>query len=188
MRLDDATIPVAGASGLPASIRGAIRRLGAQFDPEVLAATRALFDGRWDLSLPPEGETYTDVAYGPDERNKIDVFTPGRGGAPFLVFVPGGGFIAGDKSLYRHIGPAFARLGFVSAVVNYRLAPTHAWPAGAVDVAVATDWLVERANSFGAEASSVYVLAQSAGPPMPQARSLTGALDLDISRPSVRPC
>ena len=77
--------------------------------------------------------------------------------------MPGGGFIAGDKSLYRHVGPAFARLGFVSAIVNYRLASAHAWRAEAVDVASAIDWLVERAESFGAEASSVYVLFQSAG-------------------------
>ncbi|SEE28130.1 alpha/beta hydrolase fold [Rhizobiales bacterium GAS191] len=83
--------------------------------------------------------------------------------APLLVFVPGGGFVAGDKSLYRHVGPAFARLGFVSAVVNYRLAPAHAWPAGAVDVASAIDWLAERADIFGAQPSSIYVLAQSAG-------------------------
>ncbi len=142
MKLDDAMMPVAGASGLSASTRDAIRRLGARFDPEVLAATRALFEGRWDLSLPR---------------------ALGRRRAPLLVFVPGGGFIAGDKSLYRHVGPTFARLGFVSAIVNYRLAPAHAWPAGAVDVASAIDWLVERAESFGAEASSVYVLAQSAG-------------------------
>jgi acetyl esterase/lipase len=163
LKLDDAMTPVAGASGLSDSIRDAIRRLGARFNPEVLAATRALFGGRWDLSLPREAQLHTDVTYGPDDRNRIDVFASGRRGAPLLVFVPGGGFIAGDKSLYRHVGPAFARLGFVSAIVNYRLAPAHAWPAGAVDVASAIDWLVERAESFGAEASSVYVLAQSAG-------------------------
>jgi len=163
LKLDDATTPVVGASGLPPATRGAIKRLGARFDLEVLAATRALFEGRWDLSLPPAGETRADVAYGADERNKIDVFTAGRRGAPLLVFVPGGGFVAGDKALYRHVGPAFARLGFVCAAVNYRLAPTHAWPVGAVDVASAIDWLAERADSFGAEASSIYVLAQSAG-------------------------
>jgi acetyl esterase/lipase len=129
----------------------------------VLAATRALFEGRWDLSMPLGGEIHTDVAYGSDQRNKLDVFTSGRRGTPLLVFVPGGGFVAGDKSLYRHVGPAFARLGFVSAVVNYRLAPAHAWPAAAVDVASAIDWLTERAGSFGAEASPIYVLAQSAG-------------------------
>jgi len=163
LRFDDAMIFDTEASRLPAAIRGAIKRLGARFDPEVLAATRALFEGRWDLSLPPGGEIHTDVAYGLDGRNKIDVFTSGRRGAPLLVFVPGGGFVAGDKSLYRHVGPAFARLGFVSALVNYRLAPAHAWPAGAVDVASAIDWLAERADIFGAEPSSIYVLAQSAG-------------------------
>jgi len=163
LRLDDPMAPVAEPSGLPASIRSAIRSLGARFDAEVLAQTRALFAGRWDLSLPPKGETHTDVAYGADARNRIDVFSSGRRGAPLLVFVPGGGFVAGDKSLYRHVGPAFARLGFVCAVVNYRLAPAHAWPVGAVDVAAAIDWLAQRADTFGADSSSLYVLAQSAG-------------------------
>src|ERR1700689_5292754 len=93
-----------GASGLPASIRGDIRTLGARFDPEVLAATRALFEGRWDLSLPREAQSHTDVAYGPDGRNRNDVFASGRRWAPLLVFVPGGGFIAGDNSPYRHVG------------------------------------------------------------------------------------
>ena len=81
MRLGDATAPVTATTGLPTSIRDAIRRLGARFDLEVLAATRALFEDQWDLSLPPEGKMHTDLAYGPDGRNKIDVFASGRRGA-----------------------------------------------------------------------------------------------------------
>jgi acetyl esterase/lipase len=150
-------------SCLPASSRDAISALGARFDREVLDTTRSLFEGRWNMSLPRDARMKTDLVYGPDERHRIDLFSSDVPEAPLLIFVPGGGFVAGDKSLYRHVGAAFARLGFTSAAVNYRLAPTHSWPAGAIDIASAIDWLVERAEEFGADGSRVYVLAQSAG-------------------------
>jgi acetyl esterase/lipase len=47
--------------------------------------------------------------------------------------------------------------------MNYRLAPNHSWPAGAKDVASATDWLVEHVGAHGGDAARVFVLAQSAG-------------------------
>jgi acetyl esterase/lipase len=150
-------------SALPQSTRDAISDLGPRFDAEVLATTRALFEGRWDMSPPSSAEMRLDLAYGPDKRHKIDLFPSGVRGAPLLIFVPGGGFVAGDKSLYRHVGAAFARLGFTTAAVNYRLAPADSWPAGAVDVASAIDWVAERAQEFHADGASVYVLAQSTG-------------------------
>ncbi len=147
-------------SVLPATIREAISALGARFDRDVLEATRTLFEGRWSTS---QAEIRGDLAYGADERHRIDLFPAGVSNAPLLIFVPGGGFVAGDKALYRHVGPAFARLGFTTAAVNYRLAPAHSWPAGAVDVASAIDWLASRAGEFGADGSHIHVLAQSAG-------------------------
>jgi acetyl esterase/lipase len=145
---------------LPAPIREAISALGAIFDRDVLEATRALFEGRWNMS---QAEMRGDLAYGPDERHRIDLFLAGVSNAPLLIFVPGGGFVGGDKALYRHVGPVFARLGFTTAAVNYRLAPTHPWPAAAIDVASAIDWVASRAAQFGADGDQIYVLAQSAG-------------------------
>ena len=52
MKLDDAMTPVRELPAFQTRSATPIRRLGARFDPEVLAATRALFEGRWDLSLP----------------------------------------------------------------------------------------------------------------------------------------
>jgi triacylglycerol lipase len=148
---------------LPLAIRATIAGLGARFDRDVLEATRALFDGLWNMALPGGAPMQGDHAYGADERHRIDLFPSGISKAPSLIFVPGGGFVAGDKAFYRHVGAAFARLGFTTAVVNYRLAPAHSWPAGAVDVASAIDWLVSRIGEFGGDGSNIYVLAQSAG-------------------------
>jgi acetyl esterase/lipase len=151
------------ASVLTPMIRGVISGLGPRFDHDVLETTRALFAGRWNMTLSPGSEMRLDLAYGTNERHKIDLFPSGVPGAPLLVFVPGGGFVAGDKSLYRHVGAAFARLGFTTAAVNYRLAPADSWPAGAVDVASAIDWVAERAQDFDADGDNIYVLAQSTG-------------------------
>ncbi len=59
---------------------------------------------------------------------------------PVLVFVHGGGFIGGDKSmpgraLYDNVGVWAARRGMVGINITYRLAPQHKWPAGSEDVA-----------------------------------------------------
>ncbi len=157
MDKDNKTVPA------ESSATATIRAIGPRFDGEVLAATRALYDGHWDLSLPTGGNLHFNLAYGRDARQALDLASLGGANAPILLFVPGGGFVGGDKSEYVHVAPAFARLGFATAVMNYRLAPTHAWPAGAMDVAAAIDWFDEHATEFGANGSAIYVLAQSGG-------------------------
>ena len=100
---------VTKTAGAGSSATAAIRAIGPRFDGEVLAATRALFEGRWDLSVPSGGERHFDLAYGQDERQTLDLVSCGRGDAPILLYVPGGGFVGGDKSGYVHVAAAFSR-------------------------------------------------------------------------------
>jgi acetyl esterase/lipase len=151
------------ASGLSPQSAGVIAELGARFDPTVLRTTRALFEGKWDLSLPPQSRKLIDLAYDTSARQTLDLYTSGQKRSPVLIYVPGGGFTGGDKSGYAHIGAAFARRGFTTAVMNYRLAPDDPWPAGARDVAGAIDWLVGNVAAHGGDAARIFVLAQSAG-------------------------
>ena len=53
-----------------------------------------------------------------------------------LLYLHGGGFVAGSFMTHRAITAAFARRGFEVFVPNYRLAPEHPFPA-AVDDALA---------------------------------------------------
>lgn len=72
---------------------------------------------------------------------------------PVIVSIHGGSWMRGDKSNinWRSVCQWFASEGFVAVSVNYRLAPTHTFPAQLDDVQQAVRWLrdpaqVERYN------------------------------------------
>jgi len=147
----------------------AVAALGARFDDAVLTATRALYAphvGR------PDGVTIErDLPYGSHDRHRIDLFkaegAPAGQRLPVVLFVHGGGFVAGDKlgapPFYTNVGKYFASHGYLAATMNYRLAPAYGWPAGSEDVAEAVDWLAEHAAHRGGDASRLHVIGQSAG-------------------------
>lgn len=154
-------------------IRQKLAALGVDLSMDLFAATNALFAA---LQPPlPEGLQVTrDHEYGPDERQRLDIFAPQDPGpglekAPVLVFVPGGGFVRGDKRspngqpFFDNIGGFAARNGMIGVTMNYRLAPTHKWPAGTDDVALAIDWLCANIAKFGGDPDRIYLCGTSAG-------------------------
>src|SRR5262249_16979335 len=108
-----------------------------------------------------------DVAYGADPRQKLDLYRPEGARRPVLVYIPGGGFVGGDKNadgvFYGNLGIYFARHGFLTIVANYRLAPAHPLPAGPQDVAGAIAWAKANAESHGGDARRLFLFGQSAG-------------------------
>jgi acetyl esterase/lipase len=111
-----------------------IAEFGPHFDPAILQETRALHQPL--LARKSESvSVQQDVPYAPDERQRLDLYSAAdAAGLPVLIYVPGGGFIEGDKrtedGFYANIGYYFADRGFLVLIMNYRLAPIHPWPAG----------------------------------------------------------
>ena len=143
-----------------------VRALGAKMDPDVAAATRAIY--RPNLDQSEAVVERVDVAYGPHARHRLDVYLPAAASRAVVVFVHGGGFVAGDKNsdgvFYRNIGRWLARQGFAAVLPNYRLAPLAAWPAGAVDVQAVLHWVHDNRGALGAQQLPPIVLwGQSAG-------------------------
>jgi arylformamidase len=149
------------------SIAVEIAKLGAQFNPDILAATCAIYT---DL-IPPANKSIAverDVPYGQDPRQRLDIYSQGEGTAkPVLLYVPGGGFTGGDKRIdetfYRNVAEWFVARDFVVVTMNYRLAPAAPWPAGAEDVREALRWLESNVSRYGGDPRSVIVFGQSAG-------------------------
>ena len=95
---------------------------------------------------------------------------PATGRLPVLVFVHGGGFLAGTGSAAAYDGTELARRGMVVVTVNYRLGAAG-WlhlddaPAnrGLLDVLAALRWVRDNITGFGGDPGQVTVAGQSAG-------------------------
>ena len=109
-----------------------------------------------------------DLPYGPHERHRVDVFAPpGAANADVVLFVHGGAFVRGTKSvngeIYDNLPLWFARQGVVAVNVEYRLAPEAPYPGGAQDVADAVDWAIGHVAEYGGNAERIFLIGHSAG-------------------------
>lgn len=155
------------ASGFDRTIIDKVAALGANFDESILHATAALYTPLV-AGFEPAGVTVSkDVAYGADARQRIDIYRPAGQGNRILVFVPGGGFVGGDKNttdiFWGNIGRYFASHGVLTLVANYRLAPAHPYPAGAQDVGAVIAWARAHAAEHGGDPERIVLFGQSAG-------------------------
>ncbi|WP_260929011.1 alpha/beta hydrolase [Novosphingobium sp. 9] len=156
----------------PAEIRRAIMAMGSGMGPQVVAACRDLFAAEQQGLAEKIAPVALDCAYGDDARHRLDLYRDSEHeGLPVLLFVHGGGFLMGDKGgegsqsgwSSAHIGRWAAANGMLGAVMNYRLAPDHQWPAGAQDVGAAVAWLRENAAQHGGDPARIVVMGTSAG-------------------------
>jgi triacylglycerol lipase len=162
------------AAGKPtldvAEMRRKIRAIGTEITFDNLSAAMKLY-APYHPAEPYSGVKLTrDLKYGPDERNRLDLFLPASGGKdlPVLVYVHGGGFIGGDKKsaafpYYDNVMLWAVRHGMAGVNMTYRLAPQHKWPSGNEDIADAIRWIQQNADAHGLDAKRVFLMGQSAG-------------------------
>jgi len=150
-------------------IARAIAAMGSGLGPDTLAACRALFDAEQRALAAAVPVLAQDLAYGRDPRQRLDLYgAPGAAPAPVLLFVHGGGFVQGDKGGAQSwanaaVGRMAARCGWIGAVMNYRLAPDHMWPAGSADVGAAIAFLANHVASHGGDPARIVAMGTSAG-------------------------
>lgn len=149
--------------------RAAIAAMGTTLGLPVLEACRALFDDEQRVLAARVPVQAADCAYGPHERQRLDLYrTSTETGLPVVLFVHGGGFRVGDKGgaeFWQNAAVArtMAEAGFLGAVMNYRLLPDARWPEGGEDVGLAVDWLSAHAADFGGDPARIVVIGTSAG-------------------------
>lgn len=105
------------------------------------------------------------VAYGPDDRQKLDIYVPveGAGAHPVVVFAYGGSWNNGSRSRYAFVGRALAAEGFVTAVIDYRLVPDVVYPAFVEDGALAVRWVADHIGEYGGDPARIVLAGHSAG-------------------------
>lgn len=162
---------IAGAAQaqMPVDVAEKLRAIGPVLNPKMIQDSFEIYIPRVPKAVPGVSSV-EDLAYGADERHRLDVFAPAAASRPMpvVLFVPGGGYVGGAKSragvpFYQNVGVFFARNGVVGITMNYRLAPKAPWPAGGEDVAAALRWVRKNIGEFGGDPDRLFVFGQSAG-------------------------
>ncbi len=135
------------------------------------ADTQALPSG-----CPPT--IYFDVPYARhgDPRQVLDVYLPNgvNGPHPTLLVVHGGGFFGGQKLDLAPFARRLAQRGYAVVLVEYRLAPEHAYPAQVQDALCALGWVYANAHAYAFNPDQVVAIGESVGGSL---AALLGALD-----------
>jgi arylformamidase len=104
-----------------------------------------------------------DLAYGPRERNRIDVFRCGRERAPLLAFIHGGYWQRNAKEMFACMAEGPLARGFDVAMIGYTLAPDVTLTEIVAETHSAIRWLRREGPARGFATGKLVVSGWSAG-------------------------
>jgi acetyl esterase/lipase len=109
----------------------------------------------------------SDIVYGTVDETKLclDIAFPTKtcDSMPCIVVIHGGAWMQGNKSMHTDDIKYFAKQGYVSVSVGYRLAPSHRFPAQVEDVKCAIRYLRANAHKFNIDPNQIGAVGYSAG-------------------------
>lgn len=130
------------------------------------------------LSWRPGVTRRRNLAYGPDRRHRLDVYSSRAAhprNAPALIYFHPGGFVMGSKALGAH--PLLYRLaaeGWVCITANYRLRGAQ-YSDQLDDARAVVRWVRDNAGELGIDPGTIVLAGGSAGAHLAATTALTGA-------------
>lgn len=118
--------------------------------------------------VPADLEVFSDQVYKRIDSVELalDVYRlrdQGDERKPTLVFVHGGAWKTGKRSDYLPYLIDYAKKGYVTVTVSYRLSRVAKFPAAVRDVNCAVRWLKIHADEFGVDPDRMVLIGGSAG-------------------------
>ena len=101
--------------------------------------------------------------YDEGEKNKLDLFRCGKPNAPLYVFVHGGYWQRGDKSVYSFVAESFVRSGIDVALIGYQLCPESSMTGIVNQIQTALIWLWRNAHNYAISKNRINISGHSAG-------------------------
>jgi acetyl esterase/lipase len=129
-----------------------------------------------------------DVAYGPGERHRLDLFHPQTAdtGGPIVLFIHGGYWQAFDKSSSSHLARGANERGLTVAVPSYTLAPAATLAEIIAEIEMAADFIMQRTgrpivatgHSAGGHLAACLMARRPQQRPVRAAMPISGLFDL----------
>jgi acetyl esterase/lipase len=96
---------------------------------------------------------------------QLDIYIPKNlvKPAPLLVFIHGGAWKGGNRADYLIYLVDFAKKGYITATVSYRLLKDGPYPACAEDITDAVQWFFRNSDKYGYDPDRVALIGGSAG-------------------------
>lgn len=141
------------------------KQLDAGLNNSVAVAGSAEIANGWGQrsdAMKAKHPAHLDVAYGPRERNKIDLIKVADGG-PVLVLIHGGYWQMRSKDFFTCFAAGPIAQGINVAAIGYTLAPDATLDEIVAEIHAGVDALVAQAGELGIDAERIVVTGWSAG-------------------------
>ncbi|MGX5737109.1 alpha/beta hydrolase [Bosea thiooxidans] len=107
-----------------------------------------------------------DIAYGSAAEERLDIYLP-QGGAqprkPTIVWIHGGGFVAGDRQDVAPYLKILAGRGYATVAIGYTRAPTAHYPRPVLQANAALGFLQREGSRLGLDSQHIVLAGDSSG-------------------------
>lgn len=124
-----------------------------------------------------------DIRYGDGEKQLLDVFSCGDAAAPTLLYVHGGYWQRGDKSVYSFLAAPFVANGVNIIVIGYDLCPAVTITQISQEAREAVMYVHRHAGELGVNGDRLTVMGHSAGGHITQMMMATNWQAIDPALP-----
>lgn len=135
-----------------------VRYAFAKGDAEIIAAVEPF--------VPKDVTAQNALSYDDNDPDaRLDVFAPATqaGPLPAVVWIHGGGFVAGTRDSVAGYIKIIASHGYVTFTVDYTLAPEAPFPTPVRQVNAALAYIVANAAKFNIDPARIFLAGDSAG-------------------------
>jgi acetyl esterase len=154
-----AALTVAGASVIDARMIAAVEHAGADI---------SLID-TFGIGVPKHAAPDDEATYATFEGQplRLSIYRPHESSsrAPVLVYIHGGGWVAGDRTSHSTDLRWFSEQGWLVVSVDYTLSSVdrHLWDVTEDQIGCALGWVVANAPRYGGDSARMSVSGHSAG-------------------------
>ena len=118
---------------------------------------------KWSEDFRANVDYSLNCQYSSGEKDKLDIFRCGKPNAPLFIFIHGGYWQRGDKSVYSFVAESFVSSGIDVALIGYQLCPGTSMTNIVDKIREAIVWIWNNADDYSISKHRINVSGHSAG-------------------------